>query len=177
MRQYTASSSLVEINGKTIHSILDAIDDKFTAEYILKKFGFENLEADKWYNQQAFLNAFKEISKYLGDGTLFKIGYAIPNNAQFPTNIKNVHEALYSIDIAYHLNHRNGEIGFYKYKKLGEKYGKMICSNPYPDNFDRGIIMSIIKKYSNKTTGRVIIDQSKLTRSRGGQLTTFIISW
>jgi hypothetical protein len=44
----------------------------------------------------------------------FKIGKAISSNAKFPPEIDIIEKGLNSIHIAYHINYRNGEIGFYK---------------------------------------------------------------
>jgi len=44
---------------------------------------------------------------------LFAIGKAIPESAIFPPEIQGLEMGLSAIDIAYHMNHRGGEIGHY----------------------------------------------------------------
>jgi hypothetical protein len=47
----------------------------------------QNPEPDKWYSQEAWLNAFKEIAETVGTNTLFMIGKSIPEHAKFPPQI------------------------------------------------------------------------------------------
>ena len=127
---------------------------KAMAFEILAKNGIKDLKPNEWYPQQAWLDAFKSISETIGPFTLCIIGKKIPENAQWPPEINEIHAALSSIDIAYHMNHRiddkilfnpeTGEmsegIGHYKYTITSETTGTMVCNNPYPCDFDRGII-------------------------------------
>jgi hypothetical protein len=179
MKQFVASSDKVEVNGETVYSIIDGLGTfKKGGIQILEKQGIKDVKPGQWYNQQAWLNAFKEIASKLGDNTLFVIGMKIPENAQFPPDVNTVHKALAIIDVAYHMNHRNGEIGHYQYEPVGERSGKMVCTNPYPDSFDKGIITFMIRKYNlNKTVAKVFIDESQPTRKNGGDSTTYLISW
>lgn len=47
------------------------------------------------------------------------------------------------------MNHRNGEIGYYKLISINLKANTAImnCKNPYPCNFDRGIITTMARKF------------------------------
>jgi hypothetical protein len=179
MKQFVASSDKVEVNGETVYAVIDGLGTfKKGGLQILENQGIKDVKPGNWYNQQAWLNAFKEISSKLGDNTLFVIGTKIPENAIFPPDIDSVHKALGVIDIAYHMNHRNGDIGNYKYVQIDEQSGKMICTNPYPDSFDKGIITFMIRKFNpNKTIAKVNIDETKETRKNGGDSTTFLVSW
>jgi len=179
MKQFISSSKAVEVNAETIYTFIDALGDfKYNAVNILKKFGIENVKPGNWYNQQAWLNSFKEISKNCGNTTLYLVGFKIPDNALFPKDINTVQDALYAINIAYHMNHRGGEIGNYNYEKKTDSSGVMICNNPYPDSFDLGLITSVVRKFNKfKTKERIIINQTKPTRNRGGLSTEFLICW
>lgn len=179
MRLYTASSPKVEVNGETIYSIVDGMGVfKNKALKILAENGIENPLPGQWYSQQDWLNSFKTISENVGDLTLFNIGIKIPENANFPSEIENVHKALSSIDVAFQMNHKGGSIGYYKYHKTGEDSAVIVCDNPYPDEFDKGIITAMCRKFANNTTKiKVQIDKTKETRANGGDSTTYIISW
>jgi hypothetical protein len=179
MKQFTASSDRVEVNGETVYSVIDGLGTyKNSAVQILERQGIVDVKPGQWYNQQAWLNAFKEISQKLGDNTLFYIGLKIPENAKFPPDIDTVHKALAIIDVAYHMNHRGGEICNYQYETIDDRSGKMICTNPYPDSFDKGIITFMIRKYNPyKTVAKVEIDQNQAIRNKGGESTTFLLSW
>jgi len=113
--------------------------------------------------------------------TLFSIGKAIPDSANFPENIVSLKDALESIDIAYHNNHRGGEIGYYRLTELNkdERKAVMICKNPYPCPFDRGIITSIVRKYkpADSFDHEIKLDQNKESRLDGAESSTYLISW
>lgn len=181
MAQFEAFASGVEINGETVLSIVDGMGAfKRRAFEILSKNGINNPEPGKWYSQQDWLNAFKEISEKMGVTTLFSIGQKIPENANFPPQINSFETALNGIDMAYHMNHRNGEIGYYKYLGLtNSKEARMHCENPYPCDFDRGIIESMVKRFKpeNATSVSVKHDEKSPCRKNGANSCEYVIFW
>ena len=180
MKTFQAASPNVEVNGETVFAIIDGMGAfKSKAIGILSENGIVDPKPGMWFKQQDWLNAFKTISEKVGAFTLNTIGQKIPENAQFPPQIAEIHGALSSINQAYHMNHRNGIIGDYNYTKTDEKSGKMVCTNPYPDDFDKGIITTIGRKFlpSGSFSFKVTIDESQPTRGRGDDSTTFIVSW
>ena len=182
MAEFKAFSSDVEVNGETVLSVVNAMTGfEEYALNILAENGIKNPEPGKWYKQQNWLDAFKQISLKVGEKTLFNIGKAIPDNAQFPPEIDNIEKALSSIDVAYHMNHRGGEIGYYKLLEFypGKKQATMECKNPYPSHFDKGIIISMARKFKpeESTSVDVVLDESKPTRMKGSDSCTYIIKW
>ena len=180
MAQFVAFQEGIEVNGETVLSVVDAMKGFETlAKEILKKAGIENPQAGNWYSQQAWLDAFKVISEKMGAITLFNIGKAIPENAQFPPGIDSMEKGLALIDMAYHMNHRGGDIGYYKLVSFNEneKKGVFECKNPYPSHFDRGIITTFVRRFSNSTKVNVVLDESKPTRLKGADSCTYNITW
>lgn len=179
MKTFVASSPKVEVNGETIYSIIDGMGIfKNTAIKILNENGITNPQPGQWYSQQLWLNAFRSIADKVGDSTLYNIGMRIPENAKFPPEINDIHIALAAIDVAYHMNHRNGEIGEYQYERTGDRSAKITCTNPYPDEFDKGIIYQMGKKFAPKGAAvNVIIASEMPTRSEGADATVYVVSW
>lgn len=180
MKLFQASSTAVEVNGETVYAIIDGMGAfKGKAVEILKENGIEDPKAGKWFKQQDWLNAFKAISDKIGASTLGAIGQKIPENAQFPPEVNEIHMAFDIINKAYHMNHRNGMIGDYKYEKTSERSGKMVCTNPYPDEFDKGLITAMGRKFlpPGSFMVRTTIDESQPSRTKGGDSTTFNINW
>ena len=193
MAQFIAINKDVEVNKQTVLSIVNSMEkSKDVRLNILLKNGI-NPEEKEWFNQQKWLDAFKNISDKLGDMNLFLIGKAIIENAQFPP-INTLQEGLGSIDIAYHMNHRiNDEvmfnpstgkmadgIGHYKLASYSEKDRKavMVCNNPYPSKFDEGIITQVVRKFKpNNSREKITLDVSKETRIKGANSCTFNIEW
>jgi hypothetical protein len=180
MTQFVAYSPNVEVNGETVYAIVDGMGTfKSVALEILAENGIVDPQPGVWYPQQNWLNAFKKISDFLGPNTLFNIGLKIPENANFPPEIQTIEQALVAIDVAYHMNHRNGEIGEYKYQSNGGRAAKMICPNPYPCAFDRGIITAMAKRFKPRDTKMVRVkhDDSALCRMDGAESCTYIVTW
>ncbi|MEN7551230.1 hypothetical protein AAG747_25150 [Rapidithrix thailandica] len=182
MAQFKAFDKNVEVNGQTVLSVVNSLNfGKESRLDILAQNGIENPESGKWYKQQLWLNAFQEIHKVLGDNTLFMIGKAIPQNADFPKEIDTLRKALLSVDTAYHMNHRGGEIGNYQLVAFDEQNRKavMICNNPYPSEFDRGILTSMVRKFRPKDSYKcdVVLDVTKASRLEGGESCTYLITW
>lgn len=179
MAQFRAFAPDVFVNGQTVLAVTKGMGAFANlATRILEGHGIKDVDPAKWYPQQAWLDAFEEISKSVGPRTLDLIGMSIPESAKFPPGIDSVEKALESIDLAYHLNHRGGEIGHYKFTKTGEKQGVMECRNPYPCAFDQGLIRATVKHFASSGAGcKVSHDDSKPCRSSNGDACTYLITW
>jgi hypothetical protein len=179
MAQYRAFSNNVLVNGQTVLSVVKGMAAfSQTATDILARHGINAPEPGGWYPQQAWLDAFQEIAKSIGPRTLYQIGASIPASAKFPPGIDSVEKALEVIDAAYHMNHRGGEIGHYTFKKTGARQCSMECRNPYPCEFDSGLIQAMVKRFVPAgVTPKIVHEASQPCRSKQGDSCTFAISW
>ncbi len=184
----------VEVIPEAVLAILNCMENgkAFRAE-LLKKNGFE-IDKSTGLSIQKVLNVLWEIQEKLGEMNLFLIGKAVTSNAILPP-MKDLEEALRSIDIGYHMNSRLNNkpmfdpirgkvidgIGNYLLTEFDSKNKKavMVCTNPYPSKFDEGIITQFVRKFrpANSLTSTVELDSSKPTRTNGGDSCTFLISW
>lgn len=195
MAQFIAFNQEVEVDGGTTLAVANSMKRGREGRIaILEKHFGTSPEVGKWYHQQAWLNAFKEIADTLGDMNLFLIGTAIIENAQFPP-MKGLEDALRSIDVAYHMNHRLGGkvmfnpqtgemlegIGHYSLISFDANTRKavMCCNNPYPSKFDEGIITEVTRRFkpADSINFEVKIDISKERRTQGADSCTYLISW
>jgi hypothetical protein len=179
MAQYQAYSPQVMVNGQTVLSVIAGMGAfKETAARILERHAITNPQPNAWYPQQAWLDAFREIAASIGAKTLNQIGRSIPRNARFPPGIDSIEKALGSLDAAYHLNHRGGEIGHYTFSKAGPAKGTVVCQNPYPCEFDRGIIEAMAAQFKRPgSVVRVEHDPAKPCRMKQGDSCTYVVSW
>jgi hypothetical protein len=194
MAQFVVYDKRVEVTGEAVLSIVKAmVLFKKEVLKVLSDNGIDNPGPGKWYSQQSWLNVFKTFSEKLGTETLFSIGKMIPENAKWPPQIRTLEEALPSIDVAYHLNHRIGAevlvnyrlgimkegIGHYNYEKKGFRSARMICDNPYPCDFDRGIIEAIVDKYKPPDCKSFSVkhDDIQPCRKKGHNSCTYIVKW
>lgn len=175
MAEYIAFEPQVEVLGAAIMSVSAGLGERATPT--LQKYNLYPVQRDQWYKQQDWLDAFRELS-VRSSLDLVAIGMKIPDEADWPPNVKDVHAALASIDIAYHMNHRNGEIGHYEYRKVNETNGIMVCNNPYPSDFDQGIIYGTARKFcSNPSSVRVLRDNKEPSRKQGAESCTYTVKW
>ena len=179
MSSFKAFAPGVEVNGETVLSVLDGMGAfKTMGLKILADNGIVNPVPGQWYSQQAWLDSFKAISQKLGPSTLRAIGKSIPANAQWPPEVKTIQAALSSIDIAYHMNHRGGEIGHYTFKAGNDNGGTLVANNPYPSDFDLGIIQAVAQKFAPAgTRPAVSLDTAAPTRLNGADSCTYTIGW
>ena len=76
------------------------------------------------------------------------------------------------------MNHRGGPIGSYRFVPDGPRQARIICDNPYPSDFDRGIITAMATRF--KPQGSAISLEPDLTqpsRKKGGETCTFVVTW
>jgi hypothetical protein len=192
--QFVAFAPAVEVNGETVFAVVDGMGlFKNRALGILEKNGISRPAPGRWYSQQAWLDSFRQISETIGVMTLFAIGNKIPRNAKFPRDIDTIEKALASIDVAYHMNHRVGGktlfdartgkmdegIGHYGYESAGSKRARMVCHNPYPCDFDRGIIDAMAQRF--KPPGCLFVnvkhDEAGPCRKKDGESCTYYVEW
>lgn len=151
---------------------------RHTALQILANHGIEKPEPGQWHPQQSWLNAFSEIAEKISEAALTAIGMKIPDNALWPPGHVSIHEGLASIDVAYHMNHRGGEIGHYHYASDGEREGIFTCDNPYPCPFDQGIIRAMAGRHLPADLRGIILEHAAgECRSNGDDRCIYRISW
>ena len=154
MPEYEALDPEVEVNGQTIRSVVEAFPPTLRdrGEQILARNGIEAPEEDEWYPQQAWLDAFTELRERVGTATLTQIGKEIPRNADWPPDTETIVDGVESIDTAYNMNHRGGEIGSYEVERVGPETIAVRCDTPYPCPFDLGIVKSVVDEFGDRPT-------------------------
>jgi hypothetical protein len=179
MAQFKSFEAGVEVCGAAVLSIVEGMDlSRTMARRVLSAHGIVDPTRESWHPQQAWLDAFREIAGSVGPATLRRIGTKIPETALWPPSIRTIEDALSSIDIAYHMNHRGGEVGHYAFTKSASTTGSMVCGNPYPCEFDHGIVEATAAKFAPpRLVVAVRHDDALPCRSRGGDSCTYHVSW
>lgn len=183
MVQFEAFDSDVEVHGQTILLVVDEALIRFSKAYqerareALAESGIENPKADEWYPQQAWLDTFRVIADELEPHLLDRLGEQIPSVVDWPERISGVPEGLQSIDEAYQLNHRGGDIGYYRFEPKNDQSGEVICRNPYPCLFDRGLIRAVAQEYAPVESFVFVEEARKQCRRDGDDTCTYTVYW
>lgn len=178
MALFKAYEPNVEVNSETILSFVNGLGVfKDSALKMLREHGIQDLTPGQWYLQQAWLDAFKDLNDIYGKNCIIMVARAIPQSANFPDDINTIEKALASIDVAYHMNHRNGRIGSYTFTQSGPRQGIMMCNNPYHCDFDQALIRAMADKFKNPSNMINIKHNESGCRLNGANSCTYMISW
>jgi hypothetical protein len=157
-KAFQASSPQVEVDGRSVLANTDGILVGAVRRELFMSCGLHTMEPQGWSSQQQWLDVYRMINDNLGPDTLFSIGRRIPYHADFPADqMHDVPTALASINVAYHNAHRGGEIGHYKFVSRDTHHFEVHCDNPYPNEFDMGIIMSLVERFRGRNQYQVRI--------------------
>lgn len=194
MAEFSAFEGDIEVSGRTALSVLEGMGGfREHALRILAEHGIPDPDPEAWVPQQAWLDAFRYIAERIGPNTLYAIGCSIPRNARFPEAIRSIDEALASIDVAYHMNHRRAGqvmydpdtgrmtegIGHYLAERRGPRWIRVICHNPYPCHFDRGIVAAMAERHrpADAVLVRVETPEGSSCRRRGDEVCIYDVTW
>lgn len=183
MTQYEAFDQNVEVHGQTILTVIDDALARFSEEYRLKarealaNNGVEDPAPDEWYPQQAWLNTIEAVAEELEPHILDRLGEQLPDVADWPDGISSVKDGLHSINTAYQRNHRGGNVGFYHFEQIDDQTGQVICKNPYPCLFDRGLIRAAAQRYAPVKAFVFVEERGDQCRRDGDDTCTYTVSW
>lgn len=155
-----------EIFGPNLLNILDGMGVfQRRGREMLANNGITDIDSEKWYPLDPMLSVLNE----LGPASCAQIGRSVPNNSLFPPDIDTFEKALTTINVAYSMNHRNGNIGSYTVEKRSDNEFRVVCNTPYPQSFNGGLIRGLATKF--KTLIRLVEDDV----SGGGTFTVQLI--
>jgi hypothetical protein len=194
--QFASASVGLEVNGESVLAIIDALPAfSRRARESLKECGIVDPQPGEWYSQKGLMDALKKIAEGGGGSLLFQVGKTILSKAQMPPDIHDFTTAFALLDTAYHMNHRrNGQvmfnsenqtmlegIGHYSFRPPAgyEKRAQVVCDNPYPCEFDHGLITFAARQFKPQEALLVNVshDDSQPCRNKGGRSCTYIINW
>lgn len=155
--------------------------------------GLAKYEPTKWYPLKSHLRAFHRIRQEYGGLILKQVGEFVPKGAVFPPTVTDITSALAAIDVAYHLNHgtdhkpllkmESGQIldwkegiGHYKITPVaGQKKIVCVCDNPYPCDFDQGLILAMAQRFQPSAT--LVHDNPSVCRTKGAKSCSYTVTW
>jgi hypothetical protein len=197
--QFKPFEAGIEVSGECIGSMVDGFKKyptvalKYMSKHgLVKPTGPNAGEVDRsaWFPLESWLAAYEAISGEIGLNSLYACGRSIPENAVFPPNVTDVVSAISSIEVAYHMNHRKGGvvmfnpetgkflegIGHYRVEALPEEHRIVVqCENPYPCDFDRGIVAAMANRFEPEA--KTVHDMDRPCRKKGADSCTYVVFW
>ncbi|MEM6793264.1 MAG: hypothetical protein AAF725_04750 [Acidobacteriota bacterium] len=168
----------VEVRGAVVLAVVEVMGAfRSVALGILEKNGIVDPQENRWYPLRSWLSSFDSIVKDVGPNTLHQIGRQVAMSGPVPPEIASLQDAFQALDDAYYSQHRGGEIGHFHYIGTGERTGTLVCSTPYPSDFDRGIISALAERFEPHSLVDVRLDPASETRGAGGTSCTYLVSW
>lgn len=163
----------IEVDGRNVRNVIDAF--RLVPRIALEAFarhgigrvlegGTIDVATDRWYPMDAWVAVLDDILDRVGPAKMTEVGTLVPQYATFPPHVTALDQALVSLDIAYHLNHRKDGrvmfepaadmmlegIGHYRFTLAGPRRGTIDCDNPYPCDFDRGIPVGLGNRFGQR---------------------------
>ena len=180
MAQFVAFAPHVQVSGEAVLAVVDGMG--LARQKTLKILADNNIHDPKQENVVSateLVEPFQQVSETLGEDALLAIGRKIPDTAKFPPEIDCIERALQSINVAYHMNHRDGDIGIYGFQSTGPRSAQMVCRNPYPCVFDQGIIEAMAIRFKPQDSPAVSVrhDDSAPCRQNGADSCTYLVTW
>ncbi|HZG75354.1 MAG TPA: hypothetical protein VEZ72_05805 [Paenibacillus sp.] len=139
-----------QVNGNSMLVILNGCGAfKRQAQALLEEQGVTTaVELEEWYPLKSLLGILEGMSKKVGSNILVECGKQVTELAEFPPQIETFAQALELLNVAYHMNHRNGDIGNYLVTKTDPTTYRVDCSTvPYPAKFNFGLIRGLSNKF------------------------------
>ena len=146
------------------------------ARAVLTNHGFTSIDLDKWYPLQPLLNAFQDLSQ-MGSFNMVSFGMQIPDVLTFPPIGTPLDVILQGMNHNYLANHR-GDCGEHIYKKTGTREATITSRNPYPSDFDYGVLYRTVQKYRPTTSREFSVIRAKSPcRKYGDDRCIYTLKW
>ncbi|MBN1621883.1 MAG: hypothetical protein JW871_04765 [Endomicrobiales bacterium] len=183
----------IEISGYAFSNIIK-MSGMFNSvlKDIFKNHQIDNFEPNSWYPVNSFMDVLEEINEKVGANAVHKIGLTISKTAEIPIEVKSIYDFFSNIDKLYHLNHRkDGKamcdaqteqmqdgIGHYIYEKIEYNNLKITCTNPYPCDFNLGLIEGFAQRFATEGK-KIYINHSRHLpcKKNGDASCIYFVTW
>lgn len=175
----------VEVNGEVVCQVAAGLrelsDDAETrGQEIIAENGITSPQSEAWYPLREWLDALEEIGATLGNEALTRLGRKVPEGVRWPPNVDSANGGFSTVNEAYQMNHRGGDIGYYEFRETDEREQTVVCANPYPCPFDKGIIEGTLRAFSHRFSYppmAFIHETGEQCRMEGDERCEYIVMW
>lgn len=179
MAKYQTFGPDAEVYGQAMLAFVESIRFE-NFKPILAKHGLSEIDPQKWYPQQLWLDVFNDIeSDNDSMSNMVSIGMKIAETA--PPEL----DSVPFVDLmkgfgenSYAAFNRGEDIGYIDTEVVGDKHLVMVDATPYPDEFVYGAYYAMARRFlPNGSDFTVAYDEDEPRRSTGGDVTKVHIQW
>ncbi len=180
MAVYTWHDPCVEILGAQLQNFVRcAQPDDITP--ILSKYALTNVQTDRWYPVQLWLNVMTDIAAAQnGMMNLTSLGMKMADVVFSPPEFaRGDFEAVFMHLNRYYQRYlRNGDVGHQRTLKVAERHLLAESKIPYPDDLLYGMLYGLTRRYLPPETQFILYyDDVTLRRDLGGEWTRIHVEW
>jgi hypothetical protein len=172
--EYQSKNPNVKVSGGAILAFLNSLTNKELGIKYLKQHGIEDVEAGKFYPQQLYLLAQKDLVDAIGvPSALEGVGEKIP--AQLPPmNAKDIFDLFENWNNHYKSNNQGDNESYFRVTEKGDNFLIIETNNPYSCAFDRGLFRTLARKFH--PTAKVTKSGDKC-RAKGDPVCLYHVFW
>ena len=178
---YQTFDPKVEVHGQPMQTFLECIT-KSSVKRVLDKLEIKEIDPEKWYPQQLWMDIFNELAaKKLKLSTFVDLGMRVIELTRYPEEVKNIPFVDFMVGGAnqtHSHNHRGGDAGDYDVSLVADNHIVVKARVPYPDDFVYGCFYQLTKQFKPEgSTFSVKYDPNLKKRENGGERTVINITW
>lgn len=172
-KPFVAGTPEALVLGQVVQAFLSNLEAHLI-EPLLPKHGLDNIDPEKWYPHQAWLDTLKDLSEMPGGSTaLVAFGKKVVETAAMPPEIDSIPKVLAALQAIHHLNLRNipAEEGYW----LEEKEDNVIHvyhNTPNPQDAIYGFLWGLAQRF--RAPGERFVVKIIQTEHPGG---VFEVRW
>jgi hypothetical protein len=147
-KPFVAGTPEAEVLGQTVLAFAENLRADLIKP-LLPKHGLDNIQPDKWYPHQSWMNVLKEIQEMPGSSEMFvAFGKQVVKSAAMPPEMKTIPDALNALHDIHHMNLRNipPEEG-YVVEQKGPKHYYVYENTPNPSDAIYGFIWGLCARF------------------------------
>lgn len=146
-RPFVAGSEDALVLGQAVEAFASNLNAD-TIRALLPKYGFSNIDPNKWYPHQDWLDLLKEIDD---SSTYVAFGKKVVETVAMPPELETIPDVLNALHDIHHLNLRNiPEDEGYVIEKVSDNHYHVFANTPNPDHAIYGFIWGICHRYRAK---------------------------
>lgn len=174
--------SALEISGQSLLVYLNHMERDATSPFLKKHHIPELVEPDQWYPAQNVVDFLWDVAG--GPNAMYSlvsIGMESAKTLVFPPEWDHIPLEEFFVNLLpmiYGGYFRGGYSGYLKTEKVGNRYLKVICVTPLPDDGWYGAIFGLTRRLLPKgTLFNVEYDKVVTRRDHGGDATNIFVKW